>query len=101
MVRRLIPNLSVDGLERRHHILRQRALLDYVEVGLQLLHAAGAHDDRVAVLGAQDAVVRRPAERRRVAADAVLGRDLDRLVGGRRDGGLDVELPVQAAHKVL
>lgn len=101
MVRHLIPNLGVDRLKRRYDVLRQRALLNRVEVGLQLLHAAGTHDDRVAVLGAQNAVVRRPAERRGMAADAVPGSHHDRPVGGRRDGGRDVQLPVHVAHKVL
>lgn len=92
VVRNLIlANFLIHGLQGGNDNVRQRSLINHVQVGLQLRRARSPNEDRVAVLAAQKAVVRRPPKRRGMAADSVRLGHLQRLFRGRHDGGLQVE----------
>jgi hypothetical protein len=102
MVRNLLlANLVIHGFQGRHDIIRQWALLNRVQVGLQLLRARSANNNRVSVRLAKDAMVRRPPKCRSVAANSILGRDFERLVSGGCDGRVQVELGVYSTYVQL
>jgi hypothetical protein len=48
--RRNVPHLRPDPIDRLHDLLRQRTRVANLQVLLQLVNAAGADDDGVAVL---------------------------------------------------
>jgi hypothetical protein len=88
--RRNIPHLRPDPIDRLHDLLRQWTRVANLQVLLQLVKAAGADDDGVAVLARQCGVVDAPAQSDGVAAEVVgFGCVLD-LLRGCEDGGFVV-----------
>jgi hypothetical protein len=92
MVWKNISNLRIDSSKSVCDITRQRPVLNRINVRVQLLHARGTNDYRIAKVFAQSSVVSGPPESCSVAANPVSGGCNQRLLRGLRDGGFEIAL---------